>query len=63
MEKKFSIKEAWLPDENGNKSLRLNSLDPSEAFKDSVDQESVRGGFGKSDETKYFMKIREVDLC
>ncbi|WP_179281004.1 hypothetical protein [Paenibacillus sp. XY044] len=48
MTKKFIIKEAWLLDENGNKSLKLKQqLDPNEVFEVRVDHESVRGGPGK----------------
>jgi hypothetical protein len=48
MEKKFVIKEAWLLDENGNKKIKLKSIDPDEVFQ-KVNLENIRGGVGKND--------------
>jgi hypothetical protein len=49
MEKKLIIKEMWLLDENGNRSLQLIQHDQSEVFKDCVDLENIRGGVGKNE--------------
>lgn len=46
MHTKFHIREAWLLEENGEKSKKLNLLNPETAFKEHVDHGSVRGGFG-----------------
>lgn len=43
---KFVIKEAWLLDENGNKSLKLKQLDPNEVF-EVADFKSVTGNLGE----------------
>ncbi|WP_211747945.1 hypothetical protein [Paenibacillus sp. Marseille-Q4541] len=46
MTKRFAIKEAWLLDNKGIKSLKMEQLDPNEAFEVHVDLERVRGNLG-----------------
>ncbi|MED3562379.1 hypothetical protein [Bacillus xiapuensis] len=48
MEKQFVIKEAWLLDENGNKLIKLKSINPDKVFQ-KVNLENIRGGTGKND--------------
>ncbi|PIH59062.1 hypothetical protein [Paenibacillus sp. LK1] len=60
MIKKFSVREAWLLDENGNKSLKMKQLDPNEVIEVHVDLKSIRGGIGEITDDSNKSEFNEI---